>query len=98
VSVEFLAANPGIHRTLGTRTLPVEPGWRFGSRYPGDPARVAVDDFLPDELRSQVVNLADFRAILVFGKWVAMPTAASRSSIAPWCGKANGPQARRPDS
>ena len=79
VSTEFLAANPEIHVTLGTRMLPVEPGWHFGSRYPGDPARVAVYDFLPDALLPQVVNLADFRAILVFDKWVG--NADGRQSI-----------------
>jgi hypothetical protein len=78
-SAEFLAANPEIHVTLGTRTLPVEPGWHFGSRYPGDPARIAVYDFLPDALLPQVVNLADFRAILVFDKWVG--NADGRQSV-----------------
>ena len=34
------------------------------------PARIAVYDFLPDALLSQVANLEDFRAILVFDKWV----------------------------
>jgi hypothetical protein len=71
LSPQFLADNPDIHLTLGTRRLPVEPGWHFGSQYPGDPARVAVYDFLPDALLSQVANLVDFRAILVFDKWVA---------------------------
>jgi hypothetical protein len=71
VDADFLAANPEVHLTLGTRRIAVEPGWHFGSRYPGDPARVAVYDFLPDALLSQVVNLEDFRAVLVFDKWVA---------------------------
>jgi len=79
VSAEFLAANPEIHLTLGTRQLPVEPGWHFGSRYPGDPARVAVYDFLPDALLPQVANLEDFRAILVFDKWVG--NADGRQSV-----------------
>jgi hypothetical protein len=70
VSAGFLTHNPDIHLTLGTRQVPVEPGWHFGSRYPGDPARVAVYDFLPDALLPQVANLEDFRAILVFDKWV----------------------------
>ena len=48
----------------------IEPGWHFGSRYPGDPGRVAVYDFLPDALLTQVANREDFRAILVFDKWV----------------------------
>ena len=69
VTPQFLDANPEVHLSLGTRHVPVEPGWQFGSRYPGDPGRIAVYDFLPDPLLPQVVNLADFRAILVFDKW-----------------------------
>ena len=67
----FLEAHPEVHLTLGPRHLPVEPGWHFGSQYPGDPGRVAVYDFLPDALLPGVANLEDFRAILVFDKWVA---------------------------
>jgi len=70
VTPEFLSENPEVCLTLGTRRIEVPPGWHFGSRYPGDPARVAVYDFLPDTLLGQVANLEDFRAILVFDKWV----------------------------
>ncbi len=66
----FLAAHPDVHLTLGTKRIPVEPGWQFGSRYPGDPGRLTVYDFLPEALLGQVANLDDFRAILVFDKWV----------------------------
>ncbi|MEO8596137.1 MAG: HipA family kinase [Candidatus Solibacter sp.] len=69
VSAEFLAANPECHIQLGTRRVAPEPGWQFGSQYPGDPTRIAVYDFLPDALLSQVANLEDFRAILVLDKW-----------------------------
>jgi len=79
LSPEFLAANPEIHLTVAGRSLPVQPGWHFGSRYPGDPARVAVYDFLPDALLPQVANLEDFRAILVFDKWVG--NADGRQSV-----------------
>jgi HipA-like protein len=79
VDEDFLAGNPEVHLALGTRRIPVEPGWHFGSRYPGDPARVAVYDFLPDALLAQVVNLEDFRAILVFDKWVG--NADGRQSV-----------------
>jgi hypothetical protein len=71
VTPAFLEANPEVHLTLGSRHLPIEPGWHFGSQYPGDPGRVAVYDFLPDSLLPGVANLEDFRAILVFDKWVA---------------------------
>lgn len=79
VSSAFLAANPEIHLQLGAASVAVEPGWHFGSQYPGDPARVAVYDFLPDKLLPQVANLEDFRAILVFDKWVC--NADGRQSV-----------------
>jgi hypothetical protein len=47
----------------------LQPGRQFGSRYPGDPAEVAVYDFLPDELLLEVENLGDFLGMLVFDKW-----------------------------
>ena len=79
VTAPFLDANPDVHLTLGSRRIAVEPGWHFGSCYPGDPARIAVYDFLPDSLLPQVVNLDEFRAVLVFDKWVA--NADGRQSV-----------------
>lgn len=79
VSETFLEANPEVHLTLGSQRIPVAPGWHFGSRYPGDPSRTAIYDFLPDALLPKVVNLADFRAVLVFDKWVA--NADGRQSV-----------------
>ena len=70
VSERFLGENPECCLLLGARRVEIEPGWQFGSQYPGDPNRVAVYDFLPDPLLSQVANLEDFRAIMVFDKWV----------------------------
>ena len=71
IGPEFLEANPEIHLQLGTQRIGVEPGWHFGSRYPGDPALCAVYDFLPDALLADVANPEDFRAVLVFDKWTA---------------------------
>ena len=70
ITPAFLLANPEVHLTLGAQRIEVAPGWHFGSRYPGDPSKIAVYDFLPDALLSGVANLEDFRAILVFDKWV----------------------------
>src|SRR5215472_17120551 len=75
----FLEAHPEIHMTLGAERLAIEPGWHFGSRYPGDPDRTAVYDYLPDSLLPKVANLEDFRAILVFDKWVC--NADGRQSV-----------------
>jgi len=79
VTAEFLADNPELHLNLGMRRVPIEPGWHFGSQFPGDPNRIAVYDYLPDALLPQVANLDDFRAILAFDKWVA--NADGRQSI-----------------
>jgi hypothetical protein len=79
VSQDFLDQNPDVHFQLGSGRAPVEPGWHFGSQYPGDPARTVVYDFLPDTLLDRVENLADFRGALVFDKW--MGNADARQSI-----------------
>jgi hypothetical protein len=79
LSGEFLQSNPEIHIQLGTRHQAVEPGWHFGSRYPGDPAKVMVYDFLPDVLLDKVVNVDEFRGVLAFDKW--MGNADARQSI-----------------
>ena len=79
VDARFLTANPGCSMQLGPRHVEIEPGWQFGSRYPGDPNLTAVYDFLPDVLLSQVANLEDFRAILVLDKWVS--NADGRQSV-----------------
>ena len=54
---------------LGRGQTPCTPGLEFGSQFPGDPARTAVYDFLPDEPLRQAENLADFCGIFVFDKW-----------------------------
>jgi hypothetical protein len=79
VSEDFLAANPDIAIQLGHHRQAVVPGWHFGSRFPGDPRRTVVYDFLPDSLLGRVENQADFRAVLVFDKW--MGNTDSRQAI-----------------
>jgi hypothetical protein len=70
LSAGFLEANPEIYIQLGSRHQAVEPGWHFGSRYPGDPGQVIVYDFLPDTLLDKVVNAGEFLGVLVFDKWM----------------------------
>lgn len=94
LTAEFLAANPEVSIQLGTRRIPVEPGWHFGSCYPGDPSRTAVYDFLPDALLSRVVNLRDFLGALVLDKWAANADARQavffRARIQEWMPSAGG--------
>ena len=79
LSAAFLEANPDIYIQLGLRHQAVEPGWHFGSRYPGDPAKIMVYDFLPDILLDKVVNAGEFLGVLAFDKW--MGNADARQSI-----------------
>jgi hypothetical protein len=79
LSAAFLEANPDIYIQLGSRHQAVEPGWHFGSRYPGDPAKIMVYDFLPDILLDKVVNAGEFLGVLAFDKW--MSNADARQSI-----------------
>jgi hypothetical protein len=76
---DFLAANSDIHIQLGSRRQAVEPGWHFGSRYPGDPAKVMVYDFIPDLMLDKVANRNEFLGALVFDKWIG--NADARQSI-----------------
>ncbi len=79
ITEAFLADTPETYIQLGRERRAVTPGWHFGSRFPGDPARTVVYDFLPDTLLDKVENLADFRAVLAFDKW--MGNADSRQAI-----------------
>ena len=63
----------------GSGRRAIEPGWHFGSRFPGDPARNVVYDFLPDSLLDKVENLGDFLGVLAFDKW--MGNADSRQAV-----------------
>jgi len=71
ISQAFLAANPDVYIQTGTRHVSIEEGWHFGSRHPGDPNLLAIYDFIPDALLSQVANSREFLAILVFDRWVS---------------------------
>ena len=76
---EFLAGDAETYIQLGRERRAVTPGWHFGSRFPGDPVRTVVYDFLPDTLLDKIENLPDFRAVLAFDKW--MGNADSRQAI-----------------
>jgi hypothetical protein len=92
---EFLESNPDIYIQLGSRHLAVESGWHYGSRYPGDPAKIMVYDFLPDALLGKVVNAAEFLGVLAFDKWMsnadARQTIFFRARLRQLSRQANGP-------
>ena len=79
IDEEFLQQYPAACIQTGSRTVPAQSGRHFGSRFPGDPARLAVFDFLPDVLLTKVANLADYAGVFVFDKWIG--NSDSRQSV-----------------
>jgi hypothetical protein len=69
VGQELIAPTPDLAVETPRSRIPCQPGLQFGSRYPGDPRRLALHDFLPDEQLRAVWNLHDFAGMLVFDKW-----------------------------
>jgi hypothetical protein len=69
VSEELIRLTPELAMELPRSRVPCQPGLQFGSRFPGDPRRDALHDFLPDEQLLEVENLYDFAGMLVFDKW-----------------------------
>ncbi len=66
---ELIRLTPELAIELARTRIACAPGLQFGSRYPGDPRRLTLHDFLPDEQLRRVENLHDFAGMLVFDKW-----------------------------
>ena len=69
VSEELIQLTPDLCIEMPRQRIPCKPGKQFGSRYPGDPSRLTLLDFLPDPQLERVENLHEFAGILVFDKW-----------------------------
>ncbi|MEQ1472306.1 MAG: HipA family kinase [Candidatus Acidiferrum sp.] len=69
VSEELIRLTPDLAMEHPRQRIPCHAGLQFGSRYPGDPRRLTLHDFLPDEQLRRVENLHDFAGMLVFDKW-----------------------------
>jgi hypothetical protein len=69
VSEELIRLTADLVIELPRSRTPCQAGLQFGSRYPGDPRRLTLHDFLPDEQLGEVRNLHDFAGMLVFDKW-----------------------------
>jgi len=66
---ELIELTSDLVMQLGMGRTPCRAGKQFGSRYPGDPARLTAYDFLPDEQLRETENLGDFAGMLVLDKW-----------------------------
>jgi hypothetical protein len=69
VSEDLIRLTPDLCMEMPRARVPCQPGLQFGSRYPGDPHRLTLLDFLPDKQLMEVENLHDFPGMLVFDKW-----------------------------
>jgi hypothetical protein len=65
----LIRLTPELSMEMPRSRVPCQAGLQFGSRYPGDPRRLTLHDFLPDEQLRTVENLYDFAGMLVFDKW-----------------------------
>lgn len=69
VSEELIHLTPDLCVETPRERIPCRSGPQFGSRYPGDPHRLTLLDFLPDPQLEHVENLDAFAGMLVFDKW-----------------------------
>lgn len=69
VNAEIIRLTPALCIEMPRSSTPCCPGLQFGSAHPGDPRRMTLHDFLPDEQLREVKNVHDFAGMLVFDKW-----------------------------
>ncbi len=67
-SEDFIESHRGQFAAAGLDPS-VLRGLHFGSQVPGDPAKVAIYDYLPDRLLAKVENLGDFIGALTVDLW-----------------------------
>jgi len=79
VSDWLVQHTPEMYIQRGSERVRCASGFQFGSRFPCDPLRTPVYDFLPDVLLEAVVNLDSFCGMLVFDKWTC--NTDSRQSV-----------------
>ena len=59
-SEELIRLTPELAMELPRARIPCQPGLQFGSRFPGDPQKLTLHDFLPDEQQRTVENAHTF--------------------------------------
>ena len=69
VSQWLVEHTPELYLEWGKERVRCAGGFQFGSRFPCDPLRTPVYDFLPDSLLETVANRESFLGMLVFDKW-----------------------------
>jgi hypothetical protein len=75
----FIESQADLSILRGSQREKPVPGLHFGSRMAVHPDRVAIYDFLPDNLLNKIENRSDFLGSVVFDKWVC--NADSRQAV-----------------
>jgi hypothetical protein len=79
VSEWLVEHSPEMYIQWGRQQIRCASGFQFGSRFPCDPLRTPVYDFLPDAQLEAVANRDSFCGMLVFDKWTC--NCDSRQSV-----------------
>jgi hypothetical protein len=69
VRAELIACTSDLSIQCRSCRIPCSSGEQFGSRFPGNPARLTTYDVFPESLIDMVRNLSDFLGAFVFDKW-----------------------------
>lgn len=94
VDEALIRLTPDLCVEMPRARVPCRAGLQFGSRYPGDPRRLTLHDFLPDVQLQEVENLHDFTGMLVFDKWTCNTN--GRQTVFFRIGEAAAEQGQRP--
>jgi HipA-like protein len=94
VSEELIRLTPELCIETPRTRVACQGGLQFGSRYPGDPHRLTMHDFLPDPLLDRVENLHDFAGMLVFDKWTCNTNGRQTLFFLSWAGQDGEAEAR----
>jgi HipA-like kinase len=90
VSEKLIRLTPELAMETPHARIPCQAGLQFGSRYPGDPRRLTLHDFLPDQQLREVENLHEFAGMLVFDKWTCNTNGRQTLFCPEWKGREHG--------
>ncbi len=69
VELSLIEATAELRLHKAGRWEKCQPGFQFGSRFPGEPGLTVVFDLLPDERLGEVENAANFAGMVLFDQW-----------------------------
>ena len=69
VSPALIDRTPQLRIRKAGRVEKCQPGFQFGSRFPGSPESVLIQELLPDDRLSDVENLGALAGMILFDQW-----------------------------